>query len=79
MNELSPYRDLRPPHLNDYLQSRKGQFHLTRLADNQTLLEGTTWYQNSFWPEAYWGLWSDYIIHRIHLRVLNHIKRLAES
>ncbi len=31
------------------------------------------------WPVAYWQLWSDYIIHRIHTRVLNHIKRNAEA
>jgi uncharacterized membrane protein YhaH (DUF805 family) len=79
MEELSPYTHLRPPHLNHYLQSRKGQFLLTRLPDGKTLLEGTTWYRNSFWPGAYWNLWSDYIIHRIHQRVLNHIRRLAEQ
>lgn len=31
------------------------------------------------WPAEYWQLWSDAIIHRIHLRVLTHIKRLAEE
>jgi uncharacterized membrane protein YhaH (DUF805 family) len=79
MEELSPYAHLRPPHLDNYLQSRKGQFLLTRLPNGSTLLEGTTWYQNSFWPGSYWNLWSDFIIHRIHVRVLNHIKGLAEK
>jgi uncharacterized membrane protein YhaH (DUF805 family) len=79
MEELSPYAHLHPPHLNNYLQSRKGQFLLTRLPNGNTLLEGTTWYQNSFWPGVYWNLWSDSIIHRIHARVLNHIKGLAEK
>lgn len=78
MDEMSPYNDLRPPHLNNYLQSRKGQFLLTRLPNGDTLLEGTTWYQNSFWPAEYWGVWSDQIIHRIHGRVLDHIKTRAE-
>jgi hypothetical protein len=31
------------------------------------------------WPAEYWQLWSDAIIHRIHLRVLKQIKRLAEA
>jgi hypothetical protein len=31
------------------------------------------------WPSPYWSLWSDYIIHRIHGRVLTHIKKLAEA
>lgn len=79
MNEVSVYTDLRPPHLENYLHSRKGQFLLTRLPDGGTRLEGTTWYQNDFWPGLYWKQWSDYIIHRIHLRVLEHIKQESEK
>jgi hypothetical protein len=79
MQELSPYRNLKPPHLDNYLQSRKGQFKLTALSDNKTLLEGTTWYTDRMWPEAYWQLWSDMVIHHIHMRVLDHIKNLSEE
>ncbi|MFN2532591.1 MAG: DUF805 domain-containing protein [Pyrinomonadaceae bacterium] len=79
MDELSPYRNLRPPHLDNYLQSRRGQFALTDLGGDRTLLEGTTWYQNRFWPALYWRLWSDYIIHKIHYRVLVHVKELSEK
>jgi uncharacterized membrane protein YhaH (DUF805 family) len=79
MDEMSPYAHLNPPHLNSYLHSRKGQFLLTRLPDGRTLLEGTTWYENNFWPGIYWDRWSDYIIHRIHQRVLEHIKQLSEQ
>lgn len=78
MDELSPYPHLHPPHLDGYLQSRRGQFLLEPLPNGHTRLTGTTWYQNSFWPGQYWGVWSDYIIHRIHGRVLAHIKREAE-
>jgi hypothetical protein len=78
MREWSPYH-IHPPHLNHYLQSRRGEFLLERLPDGRTRLVGTTWYSNRMWPAAYWSLWSDYIIHRIHGRVLNHIKKLAES
>ena len=79
MQELSPYASVKPPHLEGYLRSRKGQFLLTPLPNGHTLLEGTTWYQNDFWPDRYWGLWSDYIIHRIHQRVLDHVKTLSEN
>jgi hypothetical protein len=79
MDEMSPYTHIKPPHLNSYLHSRKGQFLLTRLPDGRTLLEGTTWYDNSFWPGIYWDHWSDYIIHRIHQRVLEHIKQTSEQ
>lgn len=78
MNELSPF-DVHPPHLDDFLVSRRGQFRLERLADGRTRLEGTTWYTNRMWPAAYWGLWSDAIIHRIHGRVLDHVRDLAEA
>jgi uncharacterized membrane protein YhaH (DUF805 family) len=78
MHEISPYGRIRPPHLNNYLTSQAGQFLLTPLPDGRTRLEGTTWYRNYFWPAAYWRLWSDAIIHRIHLRVLNHIKQISE-
>jgi hypothetical protein len=42
-------------------------------------LEGTNWYHHHLWPADYWQLWSDHIIHTIHLRVLNHVKHLSEA
>lgn len=78
MKELSPF-DIHPPHLDNFLVSRRGQFRLERLADGRTRLEGTTWYTNRMWPAAYWGVWSDAIIHRIHGRVLEHVRELAEA
>ena len=78
MAELSPYRNVKPPHLDSYLQSREGQLQLTLLPNGCTLLAGTTWYTDRIWPSAYWTLWSNLIIHHIHIRVLNHIKQLSE-
>ncbi len=79
LHEWSPYANLSPKHLHGYLVSKQGQFRLIPLAGNRTLLEGTSWYQHGLWPAPYWRLWSDAIIHRIHLRVLTHIKTLAEQ
>jgi hypothetical protein len=79
MNEWSLYQRIDPPHLEHYLVSREGQFLLTPLSDGRTLLEGTTWYENRMWPGQYWRLWSDFIIHQIHHRVLVHIKDLSEK
>jgi hypothetical protein len=79
MHEWSPYARVLPKHLHGYLISEHGQFLLTPLAANRTLLEGTTWYRHGLWPAPYWRLWSDAIIHRIHLRVLRHIKTLSEA
>jgi uncharacterized membrane protein YhaH (DUF805 family) len=78
LNELSPYGNIQPPHLHGYFVSKQGQFLLTALPGGRTRLEGATWYQHTMWPAAYWHLWSDYIIHRIHLRVLKHIRADAE-
>jgi uncharacterized protein YndB with AHSA1/START domain len=78
MREWSPYAEVSPKHLHGYLISRLGEFRLTRLPGNRTLLEGTTWYQHGLWPAQYWRWWSDAAIHRIHLRVFNHIRTLAE-
>lgn len=77
MKELSVY-EIKPTHLNGYWVSQKGQFKLTKLKNGHTLLEGTTWYINKINPDFYWTLWSDYIIHKIHLRVLAHIKDQSE-
>ncbi len=79
MREWSPYGEILPKHLHGYLITRQGEFRLTRLPDNRTLLEGTTWYRHGLWPAEYWRWWSDAIIHRIHARVLNHIRTLAEA
>jgi Polyketide cyclase / dehydrase and lipid transport len=79
MRELSPYGNIEPKHLHGYLVSIEGQFQLTELPNHHTLLAGTSWYRHGLWPAAYWRWWSDAIIHRIHLRVLNHIRTLAEQ
>ena len=79
LDELTPYGHIEPRHLHGYFVSEQGQFALTALPGGRTRLEGTTSYRDAIWPGEYWRLWSDYIIHRIHSRVLEHIKNEAES
>jgi hypothetical protein len=79
MEEWTPYRHIEPPHLHGYLVSEGGQFLLTPLPNGWTRLEGTTWYQHGLWPAQYWRLWSDEIIHQIHMRVLRHIRDVVEE
>lgn len=79
MRELSPYGHIDAPHLDDFFRSHRGQFLLTTLPNNRTRLEGTTWYTQDIWPATYWRLWSDYLVHRIHARVLDHIKAESEA
>jgi len=78
MKELS-FWDIDAPHLHYYFVSKQGQFKLTALPNGNTLLEGTTWYFHKIRPAFYWQLWSDHIIHKIHERVLKHIKTNAEK
>jgi hypothetical protein len=78
LRELSPW-EIVPPHIErNYMRSQHGQFRLVALDEHRTLLEGTTWYQNYLWPQVYWREWSEGIVHRIHMRVLEHVKRQAE-
>lgn len=77
MIEMTPYSELHAAHLQ-YIRSQKGQFRLYE-RDGKTFVEGTTFYTHDIAPDFYWNLFSDEIIHKIHLRVLNHIKNVSES
>lgn len=81
MEELTIFANtIHPPHLDDMLFiSHRGEFRLSPLPGGKTLMQGTTWYTNGMWPTLYWKQWSNWIIQKIHLRVLNHIKIQAET
>lgn len=78
MRELSPY-DIHPAHLHGWFDSKRGQFRLEPLPNGGTRLHGTTWYTQRLQPEPYWSMWTDAIIHRIHQRVLDHIRDVSEA
>ena len=79
MTELSPYRDVHPPHLDGYFRATHGEFRLTPLPGGGTRLEGRTVYVVDMFPQVYWTLMARSIVGAIHRRVLEHIARLAES
>ena len=74
LHEWSPYRRVYAQHLVDTWQSRRGEFRLVALPDGRTRLEGSTWYELAMAPEPYWAFYADLFIHRIHTRVLEHIR-----
>jgi hypothetical protein len=78
MTELTLWK-IHPPHLDGYFVSKRGKFELTALPGGKTRLTGTTWYSQRIYPEVYWSLWTDGIIHSIHERVLGHIQTQAEK
>jgi len=77
MQELSPY-DIHPRHLRGYFVPESAEFRLIYNPDGSTQLEGISWYRNAMWPAAYWRLWSDAVIHQVHMRVFEHVKSLSE-
>jgi uncharacterized membrane protein YhaH (DUF805 family) len=79
LREVSFYENVLPPHLHGFLESRRGEFRLVALPNGRTRLEGSTWYDMRMGPEGYWQLFGDYLIHRIHERVLQHIRVSAEA
>jgi hypothetical protein len=79
LQEWSPWRSIYAPHLDGFFRSTKGEFRLVRLPGNRTRLEGRTWYRLRMQPQMYWTVMADAIIHRIHVRVLDHIRREAQG
>src|SRR5579859_4366107 len=79
MNELSPYPNVHPPHLDGYFRAVQGEFRLTVLPGGHTRLEGRTQYVVDMFPQAYWTLPARAIVSAIHARVLHHIQTLAEE
>lgn len=73
------FADKPGPQLEPYFRSRNGEFALEALPDGRTRLTGTTWYTLGLWPQKYWLLWSDEIVHRVHRRVLEHIGNTVDA
>src|SRR5439155_13802758 len=67
-----------PQNLDHYIDVERGQFLLTGNPDGTTTLRGTTWYALRLFPVGYWRRWTETFLHAIHLRVLEHVKRLSE-
>lgn len=79
MTEWSPYQSVKAPHLEGYMVSKGGEFRLTELPGGRTRVEGTTHYTLAIYPEAYWVVYGEALLHAIHGRVLVHIRSLSET
>ena len=78
LRELSIYSKVYAPHLKGYFSSSHGEFRLVPTASG-TRLEGHTWYSVAMSPQGYWRAMSEVVLHRIHRRVLDQVKREAEA
>lgn len=79
MRELSVWDEVDAPHLHGFMRSKRGEFRLVALPGARTRLEGSTFYELEIYPELYWKVLTDQIVHTVHLRVLHHIRALSEG
>jgi hypothetical protein len=78
LQEWSPYQKVYAPHLEGFFKTRQGEFRLIALENDNTRLEGSTWYQIDIYPQAYWRIFAEAIIGSIHQRVLQQLKKDSE-
>jgi hypothetical protein len=78
MRELSPYH-IEPPHLDGWFRATRGEFRLVALPNGRTRIDGSTWYELDIHPAPYFAVIADYIVGRIHERVLEHIRTVSEK
>jgi hypothetical protein len=69
----------RDPELIGHLDAHRGQFELIDNHDGTTTLIGRTWYSLHVRPAFYFDWWTHDIFRAVHLRVMRHVKNLAES
>lgn len=70
-----------PTHPESYghVTLHRGRFDLRDNHDGTTTLIGTSWYTLHVRPLWYFNLWTEDMTRQVHLRVMRHIQRLAES
>jgi hypothetical protein len=78
MQEWTPYRHVRPPHLDGFLRAERGEFRLTELPGGRTRLEGARGTATTCGRPPTGSSGPTPSSTGIHLRVLRHIQREAE-
>ncbi|HEV2804990.1 MAG TPA: hypothetical protein VGW57_08685 [Chthoniobacterales bacterium] len=66
------------PEAYGHITLHRGQFVLQDNHDGTTTLIGSSWYTLHVRPRWYFDLWTHDMTRAVHLRVMNHIKRLSE-
>jgi hypothetical protein len=67
------------PEAYGHITLHRGQFILQDNHDGTTTLIGSSWYTLHVRPSWYFDLWTQDMTRAVHLRVMNHIRRLAET
>jgi hypothetical protein len=67
------------PEAYGHITLHRGQFVLRDNVDGTTTLIGSSWYTLHVRPRWYFDLWTRDMSRAVHLRVMNHIRRLSEQ
>ena len=67
------------PEAYGHITLHRGQFVLRDNGDGTTTLFGSSWYTLHVRPRWYFDLWTRDMTRAVHLRVMNHVRRLAEE
>jgi hypothetical protein len=66
------------PEAYGHITLHRGRFVLQDNRDGTTTLFGSSWYKLHVRPRWYFDLWTRDMTRAVHLRVMNHVKRLSE-
>ena len=69
----------RDPEIMNHIDILRGQFILKDNGDGTTTVTGNSWYRLYVFPTWYYDRWAESITRNVHLRVMEHIKHLAEA
>lgn len=67
------------PEAYGHITLHRGQFVLRDNGNGTTTLIGSSWYTLHVHPSWYFDLWTRDMTRAVHLRVMNHVRRLAEK
>ena len=67
------------PEAYGHITLHRGQFVLRDNGNGTTTLFGSSWYTLHVRPRWYFDLWTRDMTRAVHLRVMNHVRRLAEE
>lgn len=69
----------RDPEIMGHIDILRGQFTLKDNGNGTTTVTGNSWYRLYVFPTWYYDIWAKSITRNVHLRVMEHIKQLAEQ
>jgi hypothetical protein len=69
----------RDPEIMGHIDILRGQFILKDNGNGTTTLTGNSWYSLHVFPVWYFDMWASNITRQVHLRVMEHIKKLSEK